>query len=58
VRRVAKRAARAWTRPTAGLRVLPDHLIVGAQRAGTTVCSSRRCWAPSGFGTVLPTIPA
>jgi hypothetical protein len=35
-RQVAKRAARAWTRPTAGLRVLPDYLILGAQRAGTT----------------------
>jgi Sulfotransferase domain len=29
-------AAQAYTRPTSGLRLLPDYLILGAQRAGTT----------------------
>jgi Sulfotransferase domain len=35
-RSAVRRAARAYTRPTAGLRLLPDYLIIGAQRAGTT----------------------
>ncbi len=29
-------SARAYTLPTSGLRLLPDYLIIGAQRAGTT----------------------
>jgi Sulfotransferase domain len=35
-RRAARRSAQAYARPTAGLRLLPDYLIIGAQRAGTT----------------------
>jgi hypothetical protein len=35
-RRAARWSAQAYARPTAGLRLLPDYLIVGAQRAGTT----------------------
>jgi Sulfotransferase domain len=34
--KAAKRVARAGTRPTSGLRLLPQYLIIGAQRAGTT----------------------
>ena len=34
--RAARWSAQAYTRPTAGLRLLPDYLIIGAQRAGTT----------------------
>jgi hypothetical protein len=36
LRRAVKRGARAYTRPTSGLRRLPDYLIIGVQRAGTT----------------------
>ncbi|HLF41664.1 MAG TPA: sulfotransferase, partial [Acidimicrobiia bacterium] len=32
----AKRAARMYTVPTSGLRPLPEFLIIGAQRCGTT----------------------
>jgi sulfotransferase family protein len=35
-RRAARWSAQAYARPTAGLRLLPDYLIIGAQRAGTT----------------------
>ena len=35
-RRAARWSAQAHARPTAGLRLLPDYLIIGAQRAGTT----------------------
>jgi hypothetical protein len=35
-RRAARWGAQAYARPTAGLRLLPDYLIIGAQRAGTT----------------------
>jgi hypothetical protein len=35
-RRSARWSAQAYARPTAGLRLLPDYLIIGAQRAGTT----------------------
>jgi hypothetical protein len=34
--RAAKRSAQVYTRPTSRLRKLPDYLIIGAQRAGTT----------------------
>lgn len=35
-KRALKLAAQAYTWPTVGLRALPDFLIIGAQRAGTT----------------------
>jgi sulfotransferase family protein len=35
-RKAARWSAQAYARPTAGLRLLPDYLIIGAQRAGTT----------------------
>jgi hypothetical protein len=35
-RRAGRWSAQAYARPTAGLRLLPDYLIIGAQRAGTT----------------------
>jgi hypothetical protein len=35
-RRAARWSAQAYARPTAGLRLLPSYLIIGAQRAGTT----------------------
>jgi hypothetical protein len=35
-RRAVKAASRVVTRPSASLRALPDFLIIGAQRAGTT----------------------
>jgi hypothetical protein len=35
-RRTARWSAQAYARPTAGLRLLPGYLIIGAQRAGTT----------------------
>jgi hypothetical protein len=35
-RRAARWSAQAYARPTAGLRLLPDYLVIGAQRAGTT----------------------
>jgi hypothetical protein len=35
-RRAARWSAQAYARPTAGMRLLPDYLIIGAQRAGTT----------------------
>jgi hypothetical protein len=35
-RMFAKRASLAWTLPTYGLRSLPDFLIIGGQRCGTT----------------------
>jgi Sulfotransferase domain len=34
--RAARWGAQAYARPTAGLRLLPSYLIIGAQRAGTT----------------------
>ena len=34
--RAARWSAQAYARPTAGLRLLPSYLIIGAQRAGTT----------------------
>ncbi|MEX2101727.1 MAG: sulfotransferase, partial [Actinomycetota bacterium] len=36
VRKAAKRAGQRVALATSGMRVLPDFLIVGAQRAGTT----------------------
>jgi hypothetical protein len=36
LRRAVKQGARAYTGPTSGLRRLPDYLIIGVQRAGTT----------------------
>ena len=36
LKRAIRRGARASMRPTAGLRLLPSYLIIGAQRAGTT----------------------
>jgi hypothetical protein len=35
-RRAVRWGAQAYARPTAGLRLLPSYLIIGAQRAGTT----------------------
>jgi hypothetical protein len=35
-RRTARWGAQVYTRPTAGWRLLPSYLIIGAQRAGTT----------------------
>lgn len=35
-RKMAKMGSRLYTVPSAGLRALPDFLIIGAQRAGTT----------------------
>jgi Sulfotransferase domain len=35
-RKTARWSAQAYARPTAGLRMLPSYLIIGAQRAGTT----------------------
>ena len=35
-RRAARWSAQAYARPTAGLRMTPGYLIIGAQRAGTT----------------------
>jgi hypothetical protein len=35
-RRAVRWSAQAYARPTAGLRLLPSYLIIGAQRAGTT----------------------
>jgi hypothetical protein len=56
--RVAKRAARrvvqAYARPTAGLRVLPGYLIIGAQRAGTTSLHRYLTQHPA-VGTMLRT---
>jgi hypothetical protein len=36
VKRAVRQSARVYLRPTAGLRLLPSYLIIGAQRAGTT----------------------
>jgi hypothetical protein len=36
LKRAVKQSARVYLRPTAGLRLLPSYLIIGAQRAGTT----------------------
>ncbi|MEE8601979.1 sulfotransferase domain-containing protein [Euzebya tangerina] len=40
-------ASQALARPTAGLRALPDYLIVGAQRAGTTSLHKYLLQSPS-----------
>jgi hypothetical protein len=36
IKRAVRQGARVYLRPTAGLRLLPSYLIIGAQRAGTT----------------------
>jgi hypothetical protein len=36
LKRAVRQSARVYLRPTAGLRLLPSYLIIGAQRAGTT----------------------
>jgi hypothetical protein len=53
-RRAARWAAQAYTRPTAGLRVLPGFLIIGAQRAGTTSLHRYLVQHPA-VGTMLRT---
>jgi hypothetical protein len=53
-RRATRWGAQAWTRPTAGLRLLPDYLIIGAQRAGTTSLHRYLVQHPA-VGTLLRT---
>jgi hypothetical protein len=53
-RRAARWSAQAYARPTAGLRLLPDYLIIGAQRAGTTSLHRYLVQHP-GVGTMLRT---
>jgi Sulfotransferase domain len=52
--RAARWSAQAYARPTAGLRLLPDYLIIGAQRAGTTSLHRYLVQHP-GVGTMLRT---
>jgi hypothetical protein len=52
-RRTAKRLARTITAPTAALRSLPDFLIIGAQRAGTTSLFRYLCAHPNVVPPVL-----
>jgi Sulfotransferase domain len=52
--RAARWSAQAYARPTARLRLLPDHLIIGAQRAGTTSLHRYLVQHP-GVGTMLRT---
>ena len=52
-RRVAKRASRLVTVPTTRLRGLPDFLIIGAQRCGTTSLYRYLCAHPSVQPAVL-----
>ena len=53
-RRAARWAVQAYTRPTAGLRMLPGFLIIGAQRAGTTSLHRYLVQHPA-VGTMLRT---
>jgi hypothetical protein len=52
--RAARWSAQAYARPTARLRLLPDYLIIGAQRAGTTSLHRYLVQHP-GVGTMLRT---
>ena len=52
-RRLAKRASRLVTVPTTGLRGLPDFLIIGAQRCGTTSLYRYLCAHPCVQPAVL-----
>ncbi len=52
-REAAKKASRLVTAPTAGLRPLPDFLIIGAQRCGTTSLYRYLCSHPEVAPVVL-----
>ena len=52
-RRAAKKASRIVTVPTASLRPLPDFLIIGAQRGGTTSLYRYLCSHPEVAPAVL-----